>query len=220
MNKDKFISDAKEKRRKYVEALTLEVLSKMLKDNLRYLDAHYINDRVLEILEKTANKINFHSEEIQKARRVFLDVVVDGAKKQLFGFEDDYKQAKENIKSKDKDVRHKAIEACKQIERMKNKTSQGLTEKRNMECEPVCQFIASKLLDKEFMIKDEDFVNGIIELDNELMFSTLYKTLFNELFDQLITSLDRSYIGANEANWGCRRDEIRLQQIDNRLKKQ
>jgi hypothetical protein len=36
---------------------------------------------------------------------------------------------------------------------------------------------------------------------------------------QLIASLDHSYKNANEVSWGCRRDEIRLKQIDNRLTK-
>lgn len=216
LNKDTFISEAKEKRKKNIEELTLKVLAKMLNDNLRYLDAHYIQDRTLEILEKTVQKLKFTSEDVQKARRAFLDVLLDGAKKQLFGYDDDYKLAKENLKIKSE--KYKAIEVLKKIERLKNKTPQGLTEQRDMECEPICQMIASELIGKEMILKDEEFVNNCIEADNEMLIQTLYRVLFEELFDQLVTSLDKSYIAANEINWGVPRHEIRLSQIDNRLK--
>jgi len=217
MDKENFLSQASERRKKFMESIVLEVLTKMLNDDLKYFDAHYIQNRSLEIIERTIKKLKFTSDDVQRARRAFLDVLIDGAQKQLYGFEDDYNQAKKDIKDKGEKKR-KAIEILKKIERMKNKVPQGLSEQRDMDCEPVCQMIASKVLSKDLILKDEEYVNNCIEMDNGLLLSTLYRPLFEELFDQLITSLDRSYIEANTKNWGCRRDEIKLKQIDNRLK--
>ena len=218
MNKNTFISEAKEKRKKLIEKLTLEILAKMLNQNICYLDAHYIQDRSQEILEKTIQKLTFNSEVVQKARRAFLDVLLDGAKKQLFGFKDDEKQAKTDIKSKGQ-RKELAKEVLRSLERMEKGVPKGLTEQRNVDCEPVCQLIASELLSPVLLLEDENFVNGCIEMDNEMLVTTLYKTMFDDLFDQIVTSLDKSYIAANESNWGCRRDQIKLKSIDNRLKK-
>ena len=130
MNKNTFISEAKEKRKKPIEKLTLEILAKMLNQNICYLDAHYIQDRSQEILEKTIQKLTFNSEVVQKARRAFLDVLLDGAKKQLFGFKDDEKQAKTDIKSKGQ-RKELAKEVLRSLERMEKGVPKGLTEQRN-----------------------------------------------------------------------------------------
>jgi len=216
MDQDKFIADAKGKRKKNINEITLKVLAKMLNDNVKYLDTHYIQDRSLEVIEKTLRKLKFKSDEVQRVRRAFLDVLLDGAKKELYGYEDEYKAAKNDLKDKSK--KEKAKETLGRIERIRNKTPNGLSEQRDMECEPVCQLIAVELLSKDLMLKDEDFVNGCIEIDNELLMSTIYRSLFEELFEQLVTSLDKSYILANAVNWGVPRHEIRLKMIDNRLK--
>lgn len=216
MNKETFMAEAKKKRKKNIEELTLKVLAKMLNDDVRYFDAHYIQDRTMEILNKTMGRLNFKSEEIRKARRAFLDVLLDGAKKRLFGYDYTYEEAKKGLKVKSE--KNDAIKTLKRIDRIRNGHPQGLTEKRDMECEPVCQMIAEELLSREVVLKDEEFVDGCIEWDNEMLISTLSMVSFKELFDQLITSLDQSYITANEKNWGCSRDEIRLKQIDNRIK--
>lgn len=216
MDKNEFITKAKAKRKENIEPVMLEALAKMLKDDLRYFDAHYIQDRTLEIIEKTLEKLTFKSDTILKARRAFLDVLLDGAKEQMFGFEDDYALAKENVKIKEE--KEKAKEAMRKIERLRDKLPKDSTEQRDMECEPICQMIAARLLSKELILKDEDFVNGCIEMDNDLLMGTLYRPLSDEFFNQLVSSLDDSYRRANEINWGVSREKIRMSQVDNRLK--
>lgn len=216
MNKETFIEDANNRRKKYIEPVILELLAKMLKDDLLYFDAHYLENRTLEILERTVKKLKFENKDIEKARRAFLDVLIDGALKQMYGFEDDANMARENLKIKSE--KEKAREVLKKVERLQNKTPMGKTEERDCRCEPVCQLIAKSILSKELMLKDESFVNGCIEVDNELLFTTIYRELFKEVFSQLVSSLDESYIRANEKNWGSARHEIKLSQIDNRLK--
>lgn len=216
MDKNKFITEAKAKRKENIEPVMLEALAKMLKDDLRYFDAHYIQDRTLEIIERTLSKLTFKSDTILKARRAFLDVLLDGAKEQMFGFEDDYALAKENVKIKEE--KEKAKEVMRKIERLRDKLPKDSTEQRDMECEPICQMIAARLLSKELILKDEDFVNGCIEMDNDLLMGTLYRPLSDEFFNQLVSSLDDSYRRANEINWGVSREKIRMSQVDNRLK--
>lgn len=215
MKSGTYVADAKARRKKNVDSLTTKVLTKMLDQNSRYLDAHYIQDRTMEILEKTLKKLKYHSEDVKRARRAFLDVLVDGAKKQLYGFKDDRKAAKKALK--DKATKKEAIEVLKVLDRMEEGNPGNLTEERNMECETICQMIASELLSKELVLKDEVFVNDCIEEDNETLLNVLSRVLAEELFDQLVVSLDKSYILANEKNWGCRRDEIRLKSIHNRI---
>jgi len=210
-----YVADATARRKKNIDKLTLKILAKMLDQNVKYLDAHYIQDRTREILEKTINKLKFQSEEVKRARRVFLDVLVDGAKKQLYGFKDDRKAAKNALK--DEETKEEAIKVLKVLDRMEAGNPADLTEERNMGCEPVCQLIAKEVLSKDLILKDDIFVNDCIEEDNETLIVVLSKVLAEELFDQLITSLDRSYILANEKNWGCRRDQIKLSQINNRI---
>jgi len=218
MDKENFMADAKKKRKENMQSVILEVLAKMLKGNVRYLDTHYIKDRTQEILENTVKKLKFSNEEIRKARRAFLDVLLDGAKKELFGFKDDEKIAKTDIKAKGQ-RKELGKEVLRSLERMEKGLPKGLTEQRNMECEPICQLIASKLFSKELLLKDANFVDGQIEFDDEILINTLSGFASQELFDGLIESLDKSYMTANEVNWGCRRDEIRLQNIDTRIKK-
>jgi hypothetical protein len=218
MDKDKFMQEARSKRAKNIDELVLKVLTKMLNDDIRYLDTHYLRDRSLEIIEKTIAKLRFSNEQIQRARRAFLDVLLDGVKQQIFGFEDDYKEAKKNLKSKGERKRQ-AKETLDIIDRMRMGKPKDSTEQRNMECEPTCQLIASEILSKEVMLKDEDFVNGCIELDNEMLINTIANFYFGELIEQMVLSLDNSYIKANEVNWGCSRDKIKMSQIDNRIKK-
>lgn len=215
MNKKNFIEEAKVKRKKHLEKLTVETLAMMLGEDVCFTDTHYINERTQEIITKTIKKLKFGSEEIRKARRAFLDVLLDGAATQIYGYDDDYNLAKKNLKIKDEKA--KAKEVLQMIERLKSKSPSGLTEKRNMECEPVCQMIAKTLLSKENILMDEEFIDGFIEEDNETILTILTQLSFNELFDQIISSLDHSYAMANEKNWNCRRDQIRMSQINNRL---
>jgi hypothetical protein len=77
--------------------------------------------------------------------------------------------------------------------------------------------IATKLLSKELLLKDEEFINTAIEEENQRFMANLYNILFEELMDQLALSLDDSYKRANKLHWGCDRHEIRLQQIHTRL---
>jgi hypothetical protein len=216
MDTKTLIENSKGKRKKDVEVLLLEVLAKMLKDDVHYLDAHYIQNRTMEIIDKTIKKLKFNSKAVQDARRAFLDVLIDGAAKELYGFEDDYKLAKTNLKDKDK--KKEAIEALQKITRLKDKLPRDKTEERDMNCEPTCQMIAKRIFSKEMILKDEDFINMAIEEDNGTLIEVLSRLLFEELFDQMINSIDDSYKRANAKHWGCERHEIKLSQINNRLK--
>lgn len=217
MDLDTFFTDAKARLNKTLEPLTVEVLAMMLKKNVRFLDTHYIHNRTQEIIEKTIGKLKFNNEQILMARRAFLDVLLDGAQKQLFGFEDDRREAKKNLKSRKK--KQEAKEVLDKLDRLENGKPADLTEQRDMECEPICQAIAKKILSREYALKDEDFIKGSIESDDEMLIGTITRFIFDELMDQVVLSLDNSYKLANEVNWGCRRDQIRMEQIDNRLKK-
>lgn len=216
MDENKIITEGKENRKKNVEVLLLKVLSKMLEDDLKYLDTHYIQNRTLEIIERTISKVNFSNQTLLNARKAYLDVLLDGAKVQMFGFDDDYALAKENVKIKE--GKAKALEVLRKVERLRGKIPKDSSEQREMECEPVCQMIATEVLSKDLIFKDEAFIDGCIESDNKSLVQTLSGFLCSELFDQLVTSLDNSYISANEKNWGCPRDKIKLSQIDNRIK--
>ena len=216
-DKYKFIAEAKANRRDNIEPFMLEVLASMLKHDLKYFNAHYIQERSQEIIEKTLAKLKYNNETILKARKAFLDVLLDGAKEQMYGFQDDYDAAKKNLKIKSE--KDKAKEVLRKIERLRDKLPQDATEHRSMSCEPVCQEIASKILSKEFIMKDEAFIDSCIEMDNELLIGTICRPLLDELFVQLLASLDNNYKKANEAYWGCSRENIKLSQIDRRTKK-
>jgi len=216
MDMENFFQNAKNNVRDIIEPLTLETLVMMLKEDVRYLDAHYIHNRTQEIIQKTIDKLKFKNEEIRKARRAFLDVLLEGAQNQLYGFDDDRKEAKKNLKNKK--TKQEAKDVLDKLDRLEEKRPNDRTERRDMECEPICQMIASSLLSGKYALQDERFVDGSIEIDNKLLLETLTRFMFDELMDQLVLSLDESYKKANEKHWGCRRDEVRMKQIDNRLK--
>lgn len=216
MDKPNFEENAKALREVTVEPLTLAVLSKMLDLNVKYFDTHYIQARTKEILEKTISKLDFKSEEIQKARRAFLDVLIDGAAKRIYGFDDDRKMAKGNLKKKNK--KQEAKDVLDKLDRLEKKVPRDKTEERDMECEPVCQLIAKMIFDPAVLARDEETLNGAIELDNELGLSIPVMAHFEELVDQLYRSLDESYKRANEKLWGDSRHNIRMKAIDLRIK--
>jgi len=211
-----FVAEADKKRRELAEKLTLEVLTSMLEENVCYFDAHYIHSRTQEIIEKTIAKLKFKSEAIREARKAFLDVLVDGATKELYGWQDDYKLAKANLKDKSK--KKEAIEVLKKIDRLRGKLPEDKTEERDIACEPVCQSLAAKILSKDTILSDQDFLNGAIDEDNKTLLDVLSRLLFDQILDQMVTSLDSSYKRANAKVWGCERNEVRMKQIDDRLK--
>lgn len=201
---------------KHIQTLSMEVIGKMLEENVCYLDTHYIKSRSREIMEKTIAKLKFSSEEINKARRAFLHVLLQGAEKQMFGFADDHKLAKKDLKSKGERKR-KAKEYLNILDRVMAGKPGDLTEERTVSCEPVCQYVASKILSNELLFKDDQLIDDYLETDNKLLIDTLCNINFESLFDELMNSLDDSYKRANEKHWNCRRDQIRMKQIENRL---
>lgn len=218
MNKEKFEQQTKERRQKNIEQLTVLVLTKMLDDDLRVFDTHYICNRTTQIIEETIKKLNFKNETIEKARKAFLDVLIDGMQNDPYTMDDEFAEAKKHIRSKDKDKKFKAIECIKAIERIKAGNPQTATEQRDMECEPVCQFISKQLLSKEWLLKDKDYVKGQIELDDERLILVNAVSQMNVLFDMIYNSIDESHSRANEKFWGCQKEKIRLKQLDNILK--
>jgi|26BtaG_2_1085354.scaffolds.fasta_scaffold00122_24 hypothetical protein len=218
MDKELFEQETKARRKKDVHELGTQVLAKMLKQDVRMFDTHYIRDRVVQITEQTVKKLKFKNEEIERARRAFMDVLIDGMQENMFDVNDEIKAAKKLIKSKDKEKRRKAVENLSRLERIRDHKPKEATEERDVECEPVCQFIAKQLLSKDWLLKNDDYVKGVIELDNELLILVNAMQYVSAVFEVLYDALDQSYLRANEKNWGCSREKIRLSQLDNRLK--
>jgi hypothetical protein len=226
-DRGKFEEDTKQKRRENTDALTLDVLEQMLKYNVCMLDTHYIRDRAIQIVEETIKKIDFTNKKIEKERRAFLDVLIDGMQKKVFDIDDEIKQAQKARKEAtnppagvkfDREKEKIAIERLSKLERVKNNQPKNVSEERDIECEPVCQHIAKTILSKDWLLKDKNYTKGVIELDNELLISINALSYINELFEQLYSSIDRSYLDASENLWGCPRRKIRMKQLDNKLK--
>jgi len=208
--------DAIEKRAERIQKLSMQVIAKMLDEDVRYLDTHYIKSRSREIMEKTIAKLKFSSKEINKARRAFLHVLLSGAQKQMFGYKDDRKKAKKDLKSKGERKRN-AKAALDVLDRLIAKQPKDVSEERSISCEPVCQLVASQILSNDLLFEDDQFIDEYVEMDNKLIVDTLCNFNFEGLFEEMMNSLDDSYKKANEKHWGCRRDQIRMKQIENRL---
>jgi len=226
------VEESGQRRKEALIPLTEALLGKMLDQNVKYFDSHYIQERSQEIIEKTILKLKFNSEDVQKAKRAFLDVLIDGARKHTYSFKDDEKAAKaaldvfrkkkeskQTLMKDDINEKDAAKAVLEKLERFSSNNPKDKTEERAVNCEKVCQFIVKSIFDKKLILKDEEVVNDAIELDNQLSLSIPAMAHFQELIDQLYHSLDESYMRANEVNWGCPRHEIRLSQIDQRLKK-
>lgn len=217
-NTQEMLDNAKATRRKLVEGYTLQVLTKMLEHDVDMFSTHYINSRTTQIVEETLKKLTYSNEAILKARRAFLDVLIDGAKAHKFTIEDELAEAQKQSKSKDKEEKRIAVERLRKIDRFKSNMPKGATEQRDVECEPVCQFIADIILDKAHLLADEEFINKAIQQDDQLLLAINADIGMAELFEQLYNSIDESYKRANEIRWGKRRDQIKMKDIDKTLK--
>lgn len=222
MNQEEFEQKSKQRRKENTDELTKEVLALMLKRDINMFDTHYIRDRAIQIVQETIKKINFKNEEIEKARRAFLDVLIDGLQLQMFTVDDEIEKVHGFVKrakdENDKAKKQKWLEKLKALERVKQNTPQDATEERDINCEPICQHVSRAVLSKDWLLKDDEYIKGAMELDNELLVSINAMNYLNELFEQVYNSLDESYLRANEKHWGVPRTKIKLSQIDNRLK--
>lgn len=224
MDQQKFEEKAKEVRKVNTDALTSEVLAKMLEHDVHMFDTHYIRDRVIQIIQATIKKLTLKSKAIEKQRQAFLDVLINGMKAHPFTIEDEIKTAKEALKKvckapvMDKQAKQKVKDRLEQLERVRDNQPKDVTETRNVNCEPVCQHVAKTILSREWLLKDPDYVKGVMELDNELLISIGAMGYVTELFEQLYNSIDKSYLLANEKHWGVPRHKIKMSQLDNRIK--
>lgn len=205
MDKDKFREKVKARVEMVADNYTLETLKLMLEKDVKMFDAHYIQKRSLEIVEKGIEKLNFRSTAIEKARSAFLDVLVDGVKP--YNFKDERKQLMKDVKDKDKKA--KAKERLGVLDRLEAGNPRDLTEERDLACEPVCQEIAKMALSKE-SLADPNYVAGTAEIDNEYMMSLAAYEMVDTLFKLLYKSIDESYLIANEKLWGTPREKIKM----------
>lgn len=213
MDKEKYQATVTTARQKRMQKVALTVLKEMLDKNVKFFDAHYIRNRSTEIVDKTINKLKFKSDAIEKARRAFLDVLSDGM--ELYSWEDEKASLKKDLKDKNKKA--DAKKGLKRIERLEKNLPLDTTDDRDIQCEPVCQFIAKQLLSKDNIIHEH--IKDTIELENELLISVNAFSSVEDLFNILYDAIDKSYKLANEELWGCPREKITMQQLDNLLKK-
>jgi hypothetical protein len=216
MDKQKLEQQTKERRLKRLEPVVLKALELLLEADIELFSTNYVKARTIEIVEKTFNKIDFKSHEIEKVRKAFVDVVADGLLRQVHNWKDERKQLMEDVKIKDK--KQKAKEALSRLDRLEGKVPEGKTEERDFKCEEICQRLARMLFDKKVLLGDEDYLDGFIELDNELILAVPAYNSVNELFETVYDALDESYKRANKNLWGKEREEITLKQIDKHLK--
>ena len=228
MDQEKFEAQSKENRVKNTDALTAEMLAIMLKADIPMFSTHYIQNRTLQVVEETINKLNFKNGAIMKARRAFLDVLIDGMQVHPFTIEDEIVLQKKAVDEAcnptppvlfDKEKKEKALGRLQYLERVRDGKPEDATEERDVECEPICQQAAKTILSKEWLLKDEEYVNGAIEFDDDLLIRINAMNYANELFKQVYDSLDESYKMASEKLWGTPRTKIRLSQMDNLLTK-
>jgi hypothetical protein len=216
MDKETFEKESKARRQDRMQKVALEALKRMLEQDTRFFSTHYIRDRVTKIISETVGKLNFKNEKLLKLRRAFLEVLVEGIK--LYSWEDertDLRKKLKKAKNKDKQkIKDQMSALDRQIEGLHNDS----TEERNLACEPVCQAIAGLILAKENLVDDSEYIEGVVELESELLISVNAFRSVEDLFDILYNSLDESYIRANEKLWGKRRDEITMKELDKHLK--
>lgn len=218
-DKQKQLNDElKQYRKEKCQDLTLKVLAKMLDKDIKFFDTHYIKSRSMQLVQDTIKDLNFKNDVIEKARKAFLDVLIDGMNKQLSGWEQEKKKLKKQLKTNNKMEKESVKKALRHIERLEQNLPEDKTEERECECEPICQFIAKELIKPEFFMKTDKFFKKIMEYDNELLLTFSVMNDLEELFTQIYDSVDESYLRANEKKWGCSRHSIRMKQIDNALK--
>lgn len=218
MDQEVFESQVKNAREKNIEPLVSETLKTMLKEDIQLGNAVYCYNRVLQIVKESIQKLDFSNKTIAKARRAFLDVLIDGVSQNMFTLEDELKAAKKEIKSKDKDKRRKAVERLTSLERVRDKNPSDSTEERDIECEPVCQHIAREVLSKKWILKDKNHIDKAIEFDDELLLTVPAMGYVNLLFDKVANALEQSYGYANEKVWGKPKRKLRLSEVDKRMK--
>lgn len=218
INQEELQDEIKQHREKHIEELVGETLKKMLEEDIRLGDSVYVYNRVLQIISETIQKLDFKNKEIEKARRAFLDVLIDGMQSNMFTLEDEIKEARKGIKSKDKVERRKAVETLKVLERVRDKNPQTSTEERDIECESVCQHVAKIVLSKDWILKDTNYLTKAIQFDDELLITVAAMGYANLLFDKVGYALDSSYAYANEKLWGEVKRKVRLSKVDKQLK--
>lgn len=221
LNQEVFESEIKQKREEDIEPLVSEALKKMFEHDMKLGDSVYIYNRVLQIVHETIRKLDFKNETIAKARRAFLDVLLDGMQGNMFTIEDEMKQARKDIqqakKEKDSDKRHKAVNRLKQLERIRDMNPQDSTDERDIECEPICQYLAKTILSSEWILKDDNYLSKAIEFDDELLITIPAVGYTNLLFDKVAYALDMSHAKANEKIWGKEKRHIRMKELDKKL---
>lgn len=218
MDVEQWEQEIKQKREENIEPLVTETLKTMLEHDIRLGSSVYVYNRVLQIINETIKKLNFKNEKIAKARKAFLDVLIDGMQQNMFTIDDEIKAARKEIKSKDKAKKKKAVERLSQLERIKDKKPKDSTEERDMECEPVCQKVAKEILSKEWLKKDNNYIDKAIQYDDELLILVAARGYANLLFDKAGYALEQSYAFGNEKFWGDPKRKVRLSKIDKKLK--
>jgi len=231
MDQQQLELDVKTKRKENIEELVVLTLKKMLEENIIMSQAVHVYNRTLQIVDRTIKKLNFENETILKARQAFLDVLIDGMKKHPFTLKDELREAKTKLREAchpvdeegkridiDKVEKNKVIERLKHLERLKSGKPQDASEERDIECEPVAQFIAKTILSKEWLLKDKEYTKKIVEFDSELLVTVNAMSYVNMLFEEVGQALELHYSNASEKLWGVSKRKVRMGQIDNKLK--
>lgn len=227
MDKEIFEDEIKQSREENVEYLVKEALKSMREYDIKLGDSPYVYNRTVQLIERTLERINFSNKEIEKLRRAFLDVLIDGIQKRMFTIKDEIKQAKKELKEicnppagaqVDQEAKKKVKEMLEILERVQAKQPKDSTEERYVECEPVCQHMAKKILSKEWLLKDDNYIKKAIEFDNELLIAASAYGCANSLFEKVGYALDMHYSNASEKFWGESKRKLRMSKLDNKLK--
>ena len=96
---------------------------------------------------------------------------------------------------------------------------EDLSEARRLRCIPIVEKIMKELLDKDLLYSDVPYVQTRVMEIIQMMHRGVIIEHFNQIFELLHTSLNNNLDRAEAKLWGKEREDIKLKDIDEALKK-
>lgn len=100
----------------------------------------------------------------------------------------------------------------------KKKDNKDLTDIRNEKCEPSAQAIVAFVLDEGLVFSDDDYMKDATENDDELLLYLIIKGYVDAVYDKMLLTFAEHERRAFKNLWGCEKENITMEMLDNALK--
>lgn len=186
-----FLQRTMERRKEKVEELAGKMLALSITANIPMWDLpYYVVQRAQEVIQDAYATASFKNKKLQKARKEFLKVCLEGIKK--------------NVKTADK---------------LPPEHVKDATEIRDEQCEPLAQELANLLLDRNLIFSDEDYFDDALAEEEAIPLKACIWGYMAALDEKLLMIVSNHWMRAIDKLWGVDKDMVTFSQIDEVLKR-